>query len=486
VPLVKELVNAQYCSNPAQALTALADIEYVKGRVLLQKFGRWQLKPPHNFPEQLREQEEELLTELRSWDHADTLPEEYQQQLAGLRSDDTAASACRFWDSLPEPWRDYGKLRLGQPPDLAALFRRHAARSATHFVVIFPGDRGTFVWLVAPAGDVLSWRNIEATEQVLQALATKTLEALQSQQPMPPEWDTLSAKLSECCFDKLPVGAPVCIVSGGPSAQLPIALINVAGRPLLERNPISYLPSLSFLVYLENEGPAQQPRALVIGDSLADLPWARGEAKSVAQVFGVTALLGPQVVRFRMEPDLRQCGILHVACHATFNHAAPERSGFYLADRTLFSVQDATQLRLSAQLAFLSACESGRATLKPGDEAVGLSAGLLMAGFKTVISTGWRVPDRATSMIAERFYFELIAHSCAIPEALRRAQLSVANIPKYSHPYFWAAFGVTGDWKNPFVGTVPVVGRTADQVVVSKNYERGTDVESIVPVGRHS
>jgi CHAT domain-containing protein len=271
---------------------------------------------------------------------------------------------------------------------------------------------------------------------------------------MPQEWETLSANLSECCFDKVPAGAPLCIVLGGSSAELPIGLINVADQTLLERNPISYLPSLSFLAYLEGESIAQQPRALVIGDSLADLPWARREAKSVAQRFGVTALLGLQAVRFRIAPALGQCSILHVACHATFNYADPERSGFYLADRTLFSVRDAMQLRLSAQLAFLSACESGRAVLKPGDDAIGLSAGLLSAGFKTVISTAWRVPDRATSIIAERFYSELIDHGCEVPEALRRAQLGVASIPKYSHPYFWAAFGVMGDWKNPFVSAV--------------------------------
>jgi tetratricopeptide (TPR) repeat protein len=457
VPIVKALVTARYHSNPAQALDALAETELVKARLLLQKFGRWQLRPPHGFPNELREQEEEVLAQLRMWDHADTLAEHYGQLLVNFRDDAIIGKACGFWEGLPEPWREYGKLRLGRPPDFALLFRRQAERSTAYFIVIYPAETGTFVWLLTPHGEVASWRHIEAREQDLQSLATASLAALQAKQPMPSDWGRFSAMLDEGCLGTLPENVPLCIVPSGPATQLPMALLEVAGHRLLERNPISYLPTLSFLVFLDDEPAKQPPRALVIGDSLADLKWARREASSVAKRFDVKPLLGAQAIRFEMMPALRQCSLLHIACHASFNQEAPEKSGFFLADRSMFSVQDAMKLRLAApRLAFLSACESGRVFLKSGDEAVGLSAGLLAAGFKTVISTGWQVPDLATSMITERFYAELFDHGRSFSDSLRQAQLSVATIPKYSHPFFWGAFGVTGDWHNPFVKAPPI------------------------------
>jgi len=32
-------------------------------------------------------------------------------------------------------------------------------------------------------------------------------------------------------------------------------------------------------------------------------------------------------------------------------------------------------------------------------------------------------------------------------EALRDAQLELLRNPKFSHPFFWSAFNLTGDWR---------------------------------------
>jgi len=33
------------------------------------------------------------------------------------------------------------------------------------------------------------------------------------------------------------------------------------------------------------------------------------------------------------------------------------------------------------------------------------------------------------------------------PEALRRAQIAMMENPKWSHPFYWSAFVLFGDWK---------------------------------------
>jgi CHAT domain-containing protein len=34
-----------------------------------------------------------------------------------------------------------------------------------------------------------------------------------------------------------------------------------------------------------------------------------------------------------------------------------------------------------------------------------------------------------------------------VPQALRSAQIELRNNPRWSHPYFWAAFSAYGEWR---------------------------------------
>ena len=105
------------------------------------------------------------------------------------------------------------------------------------------------------------------------------------------------------------------------------------------------------------------------------------------------------------------------------------------------------ELRLDqARLATLGACESGRAALQSGDEYTGLMQALLTSGVQVVVSSLWRVDDDATHALFEAFYARLVTgHSPA--EALQEAARLVREHPEHphwAHPYYWAAFQVSG------------------------------------------
>lgn len=45
------------------------------------------------------------------------------------------------------------------------------------------------------------------------------------------------------------------------------------------------------------------------------------------------------------------------------------------------------------------------------------------------------------------FYQELAQENTTKAEALRRAQISILKSDRYSHPFFWSAFILVGNWQ---------------------------------------
>jgi CHAT domain-containing protein len=62
----------------------------------------------------------------------------------------------------------------------------------------------------------------------------------------------------------------------------------------------------------------------------------------------------------------------------------------------------------------------------------------------SVVASLWQINDKATAELMARFYDE-IARGRAPAAALREAQLALSRDPRWSHPYYWAAFTLYGD-----------------------------------------
>ncbi len=96
----------------------------------------------------------------------------------------------------------------------------------------------------------------------------------------------------------------------------------------------------------------------------------------------------------------------------------------------------------------LSACNTKIGELSRGDEIVGLNRALLYAGTPTVIASLWNVDDAATGLLMQKFYTYL-KEGMGKAEALQKARRELRQeYREYSHPYFWAAFSLTGDPGN--------------------------------------
>jgi CHAT domain-containing protein/tetratricopeptide (TPR) repeat protein len=194
--------------------------------------------------------------------------------------------------------------------------------------------------------------------------------------------------------------------------------------------------------------------------SLARLPFSRAEALAVASQVPASSLL--QATDFDATLGLATSGrlndyrIVHFATHGLVNTTRPELSGLALSlvdaegrSRDGFlRLNTIYNLRLSADLVVLSACQSALGKEIAGEGLVGLTRGFMYAGAKRVIASLWQVSDVATAELMKKFYAHMLQHHLAPADALRRAQLEIARDPRWASPYFWAGFVLQGDWKQ--------------------------------------
>ncbi|RKY10554.1 MAG: CHAT domain-containing protein [Planctomycetota bacterium] len=240
------------------------------------------------------------------------------------------------------------------------------------------------------------------------------------------------------------------IIPHGILHYLPFAALHDGRRYLIDRHSISYLPSASVIKFLAARGPGKSPRALVLanpdlGNPAYDLSFAEEEAKAVAETLpGTEILLRGQATETYFKEFGRQYSYLHFATHGTFQSDSPVNSGVLLTrdenNDGLLNVYELYNIPLDADLVTLSACETGLGKLNPGDDVVGLTRGFLYAGCRSIVASLWQVDDQATARLMATFYSKL-QHSDK-REALRMAQVAIKGV--YPHPYYWAAFKLTG------------------------------------------
>ena len=120
-----------------------------------------------------------------------------------------------------------------------------------------------------------------------------------------------------------------------------------------------------------------------------------------------------------------------------------------VSDDGYLTALEVAQLDLSGtDLVVVSACESGRGEIRTGEGVYGLKRSIAVAGARSSLLSLWKVDDEATAAFMERFYRRLKA-GVSRADALAQTQLEFRNSsnPDWNHPYVWAAFQLSGDWR---------------------------------------
>ncbi len=239
------------------------------------------------------------------------------------------------------------------------------------------------------------------------------------------------------------------IVPHGALHYLPFTALHDGTAYLIDRFALRSLPSASVLKFIRPM-PGKTDAILVLGnpdlgDPRLDLPNAQIEAEDIARrATKATLLVRGKATETLFKQNAADFSYIHIASHGEFESATPLNSALLLArdadNDGMLTVSKLYTLRLNADLVTLSACETGLGKIASGDDVVGLTRGFLYAGSSSVVASLWKVDDLATSELMTGFYANL--KKINKRDALRQAQLATKK--KFPHPYFWAAFYLTG------------------------------------------
>ncbi|MBI1796973.1 MAG: CHAT domain-containing protein [Candidatus Eisenbacteria bacterium] len=187
--------------------------------------------------------------------------------------------------------------------------------------------------------------------------------------------------------------------------------------------------------------------------ALAPLPNTLAEVallRALAAKRPITTLTGRDATRERWLAlaELPRAALIHVATHGEANEIEPERSGLWFAAQGsapgFVSVGDILGLKLRASLVTLSACETGLGRLEDGEGVIGLTRAFLAAGSRSVMVSLWKVNDRSTALLMERFYRGLLAGGAPGATALAEAKRALLANAETRSPFYWAPFVIVG------------------------------------------
>lgn len=245
------------------------------------------------------------------------------------------------------------------------------------------------------------------------------------------------------------------------SATTAVQFTNLAGP--VRRNVLAFAPGFADELkqrYLANV----RDSALIDRDYLRYVrqPFATSTAQALGELFTAKVMLGAEANEQRFRELASDHGILHLGTHAEMNETSPLYSRLVLSkngagtgaeDDGYLHAYELYELDLHAQLAVLTACETGVGRNEEGEGVRSLGYSFAYAGCPSLVTSLWSIDEKASSEIIARFY-EHLANGLPKNEALRQAKLEhLSNASnEQALPFYWAGMVLVGD-VTPIDGT---------------------------------
>lgn len=263
--------------------------------------------------------------------------------------------------------------------------------------------------------------------------------------------------------------------------SFPIAALNNGQEFLIEKYAVGVIPSFSLTDTRYRQIKNARMLAFGVSESTqgqTPLPAVAVELPILNELWGGEQFINQAatLTNFESQNSQERFSIIHVATHAEFLPGRIDNSYIQFWNEKLkldrlrqLSEKSQWSADPKVELLVLSACRTAL-----GDEQAELGfAGLaLQAGVKTAIGSLWYVSDRGSLALMSEFYRQLRTAPLKT-EALRQAQLAMlkeqvlikdgqlqlpdrvipipeeisgSGLTSLSHPYFWSAFTVIGNW----------------------------------------
>lgn len=186
--------------------------------------------------------------------------------------------------------------------------------------------------------------------------------------------------------------------------------------------------------------------------ALVHLPGALDEVQQGGSIFSkANVFVNEEATEKNFKAAAHQANILHFATHAFVNEKDPLGSRLILGERDsseedgILYAHELMGLNLKADLAILSACNTGAGKANSVEGSRNLAYALAYSGCKNVVTTHWMVNDQTTSGLMSVF-LQQSKEGTNLQTALLNAQRSYLEGADEltANPYFWAAFNLQG------------------------------------------
>ena len=358
------------------------------------------------------------------------------------------------------------------------------------------GEQRYVAYVVRRHGRV-AFRDLGSTKEI-DALVAKWRDALRD--PERKDANDIARALDRRIMQPLrPLVRGVSHLLIAPDGQLGLipfeALVDAQRRHLVEKYQITYLTSGRDLLGMSVQRPKASPAVIVadprFGEPAANqssstarspstlyftpLAGTRQEAEAIKEMFPRARVLSGDDATKAALRQLEAPRILHIATHGFFLDTVAKseatsgtrsvnaiaatqnpllRSGLALSganltargnnDGVLTALEASTLNLWGTRLVTLSACDSGVGEVKDREGVYGLRRAFTLAGAETVVMSLWPISDYVTRQMMTTFYRGL-KNGAGRGAALRDAEL--AMLKKHPHPFYWASFIQSGDWK---------------------------------------
>jgi CHAT domain-containing protein len=333
------------------------------------------------------------------------------------------------------------------PPDVAVLSFFVSDKKVSVFLVTRGGVRH-----LPLAADTAEYGR--AIEQLRVALTNPHNDFYRE----PAQW--LYRRLLDPAVRVLPGTVRILVYSpDGLLSRIPLEVLMDGERLLGDRYAVHRVPSLRHATApaAVKAPPARQGIACVD----PDLPGARlpfqqetGRALSRAYGSGMISLAGKECSESKLVAAINgqaRPAFLHIGAHGNFYPTDAMESAIWLSPEggngapaeawNARAIATVDMRRIA--LVTLSSCESGLTDPEVPRDVFGIARALLFAGSKAIVAPLWAVDDQAT---AEYMLALHTAYGRDAPAvlALQQAQGALRKTEKYRHPFYWAAFVLTG------------------------------------------
>jgi CHAT domain-containing protein/tetratricopeptide (TPR) repeat protein len=423
-------------------------------------------------------------------------PANYQEQSEPLvaRLEELAAERERIIGQIRRDSPRFAALQYPQPLDLAAT--RRTLDPGTVLLSYSVGKEETLLFVVQPEDSKsdLSVFRLPLTETALRQKVEAFRKLIDQHNANDQKLGAQARELYDVLIrpaeSSLESSQRLLIVADGPLHILPFpALMRDEKQYLVEWKPIH--SAISATVYAELKknrrdttisGPAelvafgdpQYPAAeeskpektmntevrsaVERGLSFARLAFSRQEVENIAALYPGHnhKYLGGDATEERAKSLGKQVRYIHFATHGVLDERFPLNSALVLTipgkvaegqDNGLLQAWEIfDQVRIDADLVTLSACGTALGKEMGGEGLIGLTRAFQYAGARSVLASLWNLDDFRAAEFMKQFYGQLKLDKTK-DEALRNAQLQMIHSKTASHPFYWAAFTLNGDWR---------------------------------------